>query len=510
MIKEKNRVMLFITTSILVLSFVVHILHRFIGGLMGHEVEMTHSWVDSLTVNLLLVIPAVAVIAAFFFSRLSGDHRWIPLLNTLSLTFSSISIIAGGKGMVEYHFSIFIVLAIIVYYESIVLLLTSTTIFALHHLLGFFLFPELVYGAESYPFYMVSIHLLFVILFIGAVIYQIVTRRKVIKSFEQNQDQKLKQTVKGIIDNITATSEEVLTNSRVLSGNSTQLSQLTTGVAEIMRQLDEAANLQEHGAETSRQTVSGMLEDTYKIAEISAKVSEISDDAAGEAEKGNQSIQQAVHQMKSMSAAVQDSALKVKLLAESTHEINQIVNLITDIAAQTNLLALNAAIEAARAGEQGRGFTVVSNEVRKLSEQTSESAQQIATLIQDIQKNNHASMESMDQVIAKVKQGGDAVMAAGFAFERILKSVQAVALQIRQISGASQQMSESTQKFSASVDDFTDLSMQLMNSVKTVTSSSFEQHDLIKKSSELAIILEMLSDKLNEIMVDTKRSFSLT
>ena len=84
-------------------------------------------------------------------------------------------------------------------------------------------------------------------------------------------------------------------------------------------------------------------------------------------------------------------------MGDQSNQIGQIVDVIKGIADQTNLLALNAAIEAARAGEQGRGFAVVAEEVRKLAEQSSTSAAQIATLIGNIQRETERAVGVMEK-----------------------------------------------------------------------------------------------------------------
>lgn len=78
----------------------------------------------------------------------------------------------------------------------------------------------------------------------------------------------------------------------------------------------------------------------------------------------------------------------IEALKTSSDDIGAIISIITGISAQTNLLALNASIEAARAGEHGRGFAVVAEEVRKLAEASNTSSNQIKTLIQDIQRRS--------------------------------------------------------------------------------------------------------------------------
>lgn len=111
-------------------------------------------------------------------------------------------------------------------------------------------------------------------------------------------------------------------------------------------------------------------------------------------------------------------------LEESNHKIEQIIQVIDDIAFQTNLLALNAAVEAARAGEQGRGFSVVASEVRSLAGRSAESAKEIKALIK-------SSAERM-------KVGSEKVHACGDAFNEVLKSGEETAHVVSQILKASE------------------------------------------------------------------------
>ena len=89
---------------------------------------------------------------------------------------------------------------------------------------------------------------------------------------------------------------------------------------------------------------------------------------------------------------------QVNATNESAQKIGEAIEIITSIAEETNLLSLNASIEAARAGEQGRGFAVVANQIQKLAEQSNESAQRVAGIIEELLADSERTVKVMSEV----------------------------------------------------------------------------------------------------------------
>ena len=113
---SKNTLMIYLSTFVVCLSLFVHLLHRIFGFLDNY---LTLQSIGNITggmqllQNIFLIIPIILLIASFVYYKTAKDHKAIPVLLTYTLTFASISIIAGGNGLVEYHFSIFMVIALI-------------------------------------------------------------------------------------------------------------------------------------------------------------------------------------------------------------------------------------------------------------------------------------------------------------------------------------------------------------------------------------------------------------
>ena len=135
------------------------------------------------------------------------------------------------------------------------------------------------------------------------------------------------------------------------------------------------------------------------------KAIDISNVANEQAQNGKYQLHRQVDCMNDIHNSVGSISEEIDKLVEISKEMEATMGIVTNIANQTNLLALNAAIEAARAGEAGKGFGVVAGEVRKLSEQTKESAVNVGELLKNTNDRTMKLLESLGQIQNAVQTG---------------------------------------------------------------------------------------------------------
>ncbi|ABO51264.1 methyl-accepting chemotaxis sensory transducer [Desulforamulus reducens MI-1] len=254
--------------------------------------------------------------------------------------------------------------------------------------------------------------------------------------------------LKNLIEEITLEGQRVHETAKQLSVSTQQTSIVASENASAMSQISSA--------------VENVSDSTIRVSGHSQKVINLAQD-------GKVAIDNVIKQMDNISNSTNRVSSVVSNLTDNSSKITQIVDLINQIAEQTNLLALNAAIEAARAGEYGRGFSVVADEVKRLSEQSSAATKEIYQLISNIHRDSHTAVASIGENVGVVKDGITITSQAGDSFENINQLLQtlnneitSVAASIEQIAAGIQHIAGSTEEQTASSEEIASLSESLL------------------------------------------------
>lgn len=167
---------------------------------------------------------------------------------------------------------------------------------------------------------------------------------------------------------------------------STTVSQNTQSMHNQLREVIDKFDSQASHTTSMATAVQEMVATIAEISESTNVAAEGVQQAAGNATNGRAVVESTIGKIESLSNTLNHSQDSIASLNQNVDQIGGAVVIIQEIAEQTNLLALNAAIEAARAGEQGRGFAVVADEVRALASRTHQSTEEIANVVNAIQK----------------------------------------------------------------------------------------------------------------------------
>ncbi|WP_342535130.1 cache domain-containing protein [Lysinibacillus sp. FSL K6-1151] len=189
-------------------------------------------------------------------------------------------------------------------------------------------------------------------------------------------------------------------------------------------------------------------------------------------------------------------------LIVKVHEIEGIVETITQISDQTNLLALNASIEAARAGEHGKGFAVVAEEVRKLADQTSVATELVRTTIKGIESETKLVNDEMQKTHAIVHQQNDSVQVTALSFKEIKLAVEKIIAIIGDMAEGVEYLNSSKNVIMQLIESIAMISEKNAAASEEVTASVDEQQRAIQLVSESS---NDLTDEISALQESIKR-----
>ena len=250
----------------------------------------------------------------------------------------------------------------------------------------------------------------------------------------------------------------------------------------LVAQLGKASGVQTKQIASATESIAAMASSTEEVSGNAERAADVARHSVDVAHKGGEAVRRTIDGMNTIRETIQETSKRIKRLGESSQEIGNTVELISDIAEQTNILALNASIQASMAGEAGRGFAVVADEVQRLAERAATATKQIDVLVRTIQTDTNEAVVSMERSTTDVVGGALLAENAGAALTEIEQVSNQIASLVQNISVSARSQSAAAQNIARNTQVLREVSMQTSESTQATAQA-------ILKMAELAAAL---------------------
>lgn len=436
------------------------------------------SWVMALIWTVALSAPGVL---GFFFARGTLAAR-------LMLAFSVSSLVAlhihTAMGMIEFHFGVFVTLALLLVYLDWRIIVFAAALFAVHHVV-FDRLQAMGYGLYCLTeanFGVIVLHAFYVVVQTALQVFLVM---RLASSVRDNAE--VAQLAQGIRDGdrIALDTSGVRVQAPLAVQLSDNLSRMSQAVSTVR---SSAENLQVASAEIAsgnhdlsqrtEQAASSLQETAASLEQLTSAVRQ-SADAAHQARQLSSHAAEAAGRGGEVVGQVSQTMSQIH---QSSERIRDIIGTIDGIAFQTNILALNASVEAARAGEQGRGFAVVASEVRTLAQRSAQAAREIKDLI-------NTSVE-------RVQDGNEQAALAATTMQDIVDSVQRVNDIIAEISASASEQSEGIAQVNTAVSHLDNVTQQNAALVEQSTAAAESLREQAQRLMEAVAVFRLSRNPL--------------
>jgi methyl-accepting chemotaxis protein len=255
--------------------------------------------------------------------------------------------------------------------------------------------------------------------------------------------------------------EGVKTLASAITEISTTTTQLATSATETLTSVSEVSNTADEVKETAKMT-------NEKAEHVVARAEEV----ITISEAGMSSVKESVAGMNHVKDEMESIAEGILKLSEQTQNIGEIITAVKDLADQTNLLSVNASIEASKAGEQGKGFAVVAQEVKTLADQSKEAAEQVAAILNDIQK-------AASGAVLSTERGGKAVDSGMGLSSQSQNTIAALTKRVTESSDTASQIAASSYQQLVGIDQVA----QAIESIKEATTQNVDASRQLESST---------------------------
>jgi methyl-accepting chemotaxis protein len=287
-----------------------------------------------------------------------------------------------------------------------------------------------------------------------------------------------------------------------------QVKSVSEDVSASVQSISDGAREQDERFQSVSSEMQSLSAATEQIASLSNEVSELSSETADTGRGGREAARETVDGMEIIRANSTRAVGEIEALDEEMAEIDELVDIIDDLASQTNKLALNANIEASRSseGNTGSGFDVVAEEIRSLAEETQEATDSIEQRIERIREQSSHSVEAVQQAAERVAAETETVKQTAEALEEVAEYANDTNRGVQAITDATQQQAASTQEVVSMVDEAATISDRTVDEADRVAAAAEAQtssmSEVAESVGELARRAVRLEEGLSQFDVD--------
>lgn len=317
-----------------------------------------------------------------------------------------------------------------------------------------------------------------------------------------------------MIGQVDKRSVEVSKSSETLSEVIGHVGELNTDMshkAETMVKSSHAMDRQMMNVVSSIEQMSGNIQGisgtATEMANSSKNVSKAIEQVTGSISKVVSKTDEAHHVVENASNLADASVISIGSLKEAAVKIDEVTELIKHITSETNLLALNANIEAASAGEAGKGFAVVANEIKNLAHQSSEAANNINKMIEEVQLNTEEVVENMGEiqnVFVQIKDVTGSIKELTREQEGLAQHIQTTNSEsdaaVTSVAGMIEEMAAGVREISQNTSSLSMNSKEISGNAQAVTASVSQTTHAVGEVEQQTTALKSVSSSLSDIV----------
>jgi methyl-accepting chemotaxis protein len=360
-------------------------------------------------------------------------------------------LIHEAHGTIEAHFSVFVLLAFLLYYRDWRPVCAAAGTIAVHHYvvcdlemrgMGIYVFPA------GHPCTMVYVHAAYVVIeaamlmYLGCAIRQEALETAAIAEFgrrlvetgvidlrgdDSEQGASVRSTA--LDELLAALNVSVRQAGQVAGGMSIASGDVTAAAANILRSGHE----QQASSESAVRVVRRMAQTAEDVTRNCNEVAAVAMGSVNVVEQGRETMRQTAMTIESLIATTTHVSAEMNGLHSESRRIEDIIAIMGDIAHQTDLLALNATIEAAGAGDAGRGFHVVAREIRELSMRTHASLKQAQQRVDQVREQTERVCAMTEACRTEAQLGGRQIVQANASLEQVVEQLPRIAQRAEEV-----------------------------------------------------------------------------